>query len=56
MVLREDGSVADDNEMGRIVVKLPLPPGTMSSLYQAPERFCDIYFRKYPVRLELGIN
>ncbi|XP_014226405.1 acyl-CoA synthetase short-chain family member 3, mitochondrial-like [Trichogramma pretiosum] len=47
-VLREDGSKASAHELGRIVVKLPLPPGTMSTLYLAPERFKENYFSKYP--------
>ncbi|KAK9890129.1 hypothetical protein WA026_008938 [Henosepilachna vigintioctopunctata] len=47
-ILRKDGTEAVRNELGRIVVKLPLPPGTMSCLYQAPERFCQVYFQKYP--------
>ncbi|XP_012269710.2 acyl-CoA synthetase short-chain family member 3, mitochondrial [Athalia rosae] len=47
-VLREDGSQANTNELGRIAIKLPLPPGTMSSLYMAPERFKQIYFSKFP--------
>ncbi|CAB0035269.1 unnamed protein product [Trichogramma brassicae] len=47
-VLREDGSKASAHELGRIVVKLPLPPGTMSTLYLAPDRFKENYFSKYP--------
>ncbi|XP_008552449.1 acyl-CoA synthetase short-chain family member 3, mitochondrial [Microplitis demolitor] len=47
-ILREDGSKASTHELGRIAIKLPLPPGTMSTLYKAPERFKDIYFSKYP--------
>ncbi|PSN49136.1 Acyl-CoA synthetase short-chain family member 3, partial [Blattella germanica] len=47
-ILRSDGSEADWNELGRIVCKLPLPPGTMSTLYKAPERFLQVYFSKYP--------
>lgn len=50
-ILRSDGREAENNELGRIVVKLPLPPGTMSTLYQAPERFCQIYFTEYPVSI-----
>ncbi|KAJ3640039.1 hypothetical protein Zmor_003359 [Zophobas morio] len=46
-VLGVDGSEAPCHELGRIVVKLPLPPGTMSTLYQSPERFCQVYFSKY---------
>ncbi|XP_011298312.1 acyl-CoA synthetase short-chain family member 3, mitochondrial [Fopius arisanus] len=47
-ILREDGSTASPRELGRIAVKLPLPPGTMSTLYKAPDRFKDTYFSKYP--------
>ena len=36
-------------ELGRIVCKLPLAPGTMMTLYNAPERFNEAYFVKYPV-------
>ncbi|XP_023709267.1 acyl-CoA synthetase short-chain family member 3, mitochondrial isoform X3 [Cryptotermes secundus] len=46
-VLRPDGTEADCNELGRIVCKLPLPPGTMSTLYKAPGRFLQVYFSKY---------
>ena len=37
-VLREDQSQASPGEMGRIVAKLPMPPGTMSTLYGADQR------------------
>ncbi|XP_017781697.1 PREDICTED: acyl-CoA synthetase short-chain family member 3, mitochondrial isoform X2 [Nicrophorus vespilloides] len=47
-VLKDDGTEAKPHELARIVVKLPLPPGTMSTLYQSPERFCQLYFRKFP--------
>nr|CAD7200344.1 unnamed protein product [Timema douglasi] len=47
-ILRSNGSEADIGELGRIVIKLPLPPGTMSSLYKAPERFLQVYFSKFP--------
>ncbi|KAJ8667401.1 hypothetical protein QAD02_009064 [Eretmocerus hayati] len=46
-VLREDGSKALPHELGRIALKLPLPPGFMSTLYLAPDRFREIYFSKY---------
>lgn len=48
-ILKDDGTEANAHELGRIVIKLPLPPGTMSSLYQAPERFCEVYFNRYRV-------
>ena len=55
-VLHPDGTEADRNELGRIVCKLPLPPGTMSTLYKAPERFLQVYFSKYPVSHVLFLN
>ncbi|KAK2585890.1 hypothetical protein KPH14_010478 [Odynerus spinipes] len=47
-VLRKDGSKAAIRELGRIVIKLPLPPGCMSTLFLAAERFKDVYFSRYP--------
>ncbi|KAJ8937959.1 hypothetical protein NQ314_011646 [Rhamnusium bicolor] len=47
-ILRKDGSIADINELGRIAIKLPLPPGALSTLYKANERFVKTYFTKYP--------
>ncbi|XP_049845482.1 acyl-CoA synthetase short-chain family member 3, mitochondrial [Schistocerca gregaria] len=47
-ILRHDGTESDRNELGRIVCKLPLPPGTMSTLYKADDRFKQVYFTKFP--------
>nr|XP_018908604.1 PREDICTED: acyl-CoA synthetase short-chain family member 3, mitochondrial [Bemisia tabaci] len=47
-ILRNDGSECEAHELGRIAIKLPLPPGVMSTLYRAPERFIQVYFSKYP--------
>lgn len=47
-ILREDGSKASQDELGRIAIKLPLPPGFMSTLYRTPERFKEIYFSTFP--------
>ncbi|XP_022172666.1 acyl-CoA synthetase short-chain family member 3, mitochondrial isoform X1 [Myzus persicae] len=46
-ILKEDGSPCQLLELGRIVVKLPLPPGVMSCLYNAPERFINTYFNNF---------
>lgn len=48
-VLRKDGTKADEDELGRIVLKLPLPPGALSSLYKADDRYVKTYYTKYPV-------
>ncbi|XP_037925033.1 acyl-CoA synthetase short-chain family member 3, mitochondrial [Hermetia illucens] len=47
-VMHPDGSEAGPNELGRILCKLPLPPGTMSTLFQNDELFKKVYFQNYP--------
>ncbi|XP_011149016.1 acyl-CoA synthetase short-chain family member 3, mitochondrial isoform X2 [Harpegnathos saltator] len=47
-VLREDGSIASQRELGRIAIKLPLPPGCISTLYRAFDRFKEVYFSRFP--------
>ncbi|XP_076648307.1 acyl-CoA synthetase short-chain family member 3, mitochondrial [Halictus rubicundus] len=47
-ILRDDGSMAEAHEMGRIAIKLPLPPGCISTLYEAADRFKEIYFSRHP--------
>jgi propionyl-CoA synthetase len=51
-VLNADKVEAERGTLGRIVIKLPLPPGTMSTLYRADDRFSSIYFKDYPVSAE----
>ncbi|XP_077300094.1 acyl-CoA synthetase short-chain family member 3, mitochondrial [Arctopsyche grandis] len=46
-VLRADGSNAKPNELGRIAIKLPLPPGTASTLFKADDRFRQVYFSRF---------
>jgi len=46
-VLREDGSVADVNEGGYLVIKRPWP-GLMRRVYGDPERFKNTYFVRFP--------
>ena len=48
-ILREDGSEASRGELGRIVCKLPMAPGTMSTLFGADERFKKTYFEAFKV-------
>lgn len=48
-VLRHDGTEANKNEPGRLAIKLPLPPGNMSTLFRNDDLFCKTYFQKYPV-------
>jgi len=41
-------------DIGALVVKLPLPPGTFINLWGAPERFLSSYFETYPGYYETG--
>jgi acetyl-CoA synthetase len=46
-VIREDGSPADANEGGYLVIKKPWP-GMMRTVYGDPDRFRDTYFTQFP--------
>jgi propionyl-CoA synthetase len=46
-ILSEDGEQMDDGEMGDIVIKLPLPPSCLPSLWGNDQRFIDSYLTKY---------
>ncbi len=46
-VLKADKSESKVNEMGDIVVKLPLPPGTFPTLWNADERYKKTYMSNY---------
>lgn len=47
-ILDEDGNESPVGDEGNIAVKLPLPPGCMSSLWNNEIRFQKSYFHKYP--------
>ena len=36
------------DEIGALVVKLPLPPGTFPTLWNARDRYVDTYFKEFP--------
>jgi acetyl-CoA synthetase len=46
-ILREDGTTADVNEGGWLVIKKPWP-GLMRTVYGDPERFKNTYFVQFP--------
>ncbi len=46
-IIKPDHSVAKPNEMGDIVVKLPLPPGTFPTLWNADKRYEENYMSNY---------
>ncbi len=46
-IIKPDHSIAEPNEMGDIVVKLPLPPGTFPTLWNADKRYEENYMTNY---------
>ncbi len=46
-IIKPDHSIAKPNEMGDIVVKLPLPPGTFPTLWKADKRYEENYMTNY---------
>jgi propionyl-CoA synthetase len=47
-VLTEDGQPAAANQIGRIVIKLPLPPGGLPTLWNNDEGYVRSYLSQYP--------
>lgn len=47
-VLKDPTTEAEPKELGRIVIKLPLPPGTMTTLWENDELFKTLYFKEFP--------
>ena len=47
MVLDEQGNQVPDGRSGALVIKLPLPPGTLSTLWKADQRYEDSYLRRF---------
>jgi propionyl-CoA synthetase len=42
------------DEIGAIVIKLPLPPGSLPTLWQKDQRFIDSYLAEYPGYYQTG--
>jgi propionyl-CoA synthetase len=47
-VVADDGRFADPGSLGKLVVKLPLPPGGLSTLWRDQERLLEIHFAEVP--------
>jgi propionyl-CoA synthetase len=46
--LDDEGKHVEPNELGNLVVKLPLPPGCFPTLYQNPKKYVSSYFSRFP--------
>jgi len=53
-VLDENQQPVNAGDIGALVVKLPLPPGSFINLWNAPERYRQSYFENYPGYYETG--
>jgi len=53
-ILDEGGNPVGPNTLGAIAAKLPLPPGTLPTLWGADERFKKSYLTTYPGYYETG--
>lgn len=47
-ILNEEGEEVEASVEGYVAVKLPLPPGTLSNLWENPERFKSGYLDRFP--------
>ena len=53
-ILDEGGHPVEPGQLGAIAVKLPLPPGTLPTLWNAEERFRKSYLNHFPGYYETG--
>jgi len=53
-VLDAEGKQGKPGEIGALVIKSPLPPGTFTTLWNAEDRFVSAYFSKFPGYYETG--
>src|SRR5262249_6298299 len=53
-VVGADGVPVPRGESGALVIKLPLPPGSLPTLWQADERFREAYLDRYPGYYQTG--
>jgi propionyl-CoA synthetase len=47
-ILDDTGHPTATSVLGNVVIKLPLPPGCLPTLWQADQRFCDAYLAEFP--------
>jgi len=52
--LDKKGSAVASGDIGALVIELPLPPGTFTTLWNADDRYVETYFRNFPGYYETG--
>jgi propionyl-CoA synthetase len=53
-ILDDAGEEVPDGTLGSIAIRLPLPPGTLPTLWNAPERFHKAYLSRFPGHYDTG--
>lgn len=53
-VLDNNGKPCKSGDIGALVAECPLPPGTFTGLWNAPERYKSAYFETFPGFYETG--
>lgn len=53
-ILDQNGNAVSANTLGSVAIKLPLPPGTLSTLWNAEERFHSGYLDEFPGYYKTG--
>ncbi len=47
-ILDDDGNALPANKEGAVVIKLPMPPGTLPTLWRNDARYLETYLTRYP--------
>jgi propionyl-CoA synthetase len=53
-VLTDEGTPAAPGQIGNLVIKLPLPPGSLPTLWQQDERYVESYLTAFPGCYQTG--
>lgn len=53
-VVDDQGSLLPTGQSGSLVIKLPLPPGTFTTLWKNDKRYRSAYFERFPGYYETG--
>ena len=53
-ILDDDGQPVPPNTLGNMVIKTPLPPGTLQTIYNDDQLYVDKYLTRFPGYYETG--
>jgi propionyl-CoA synthetase len=53
-ILNDEGHAMPPGELGAVAIKLPMPPGTLSTLWNAEKRYVSSYLTTFPGYYETG--